>query len=432
MMIPRCAVMRAGLVHVNVSRRLFSARWGCATQRVSYLTNNVDRRHTTIGSASFSTDIMDKSVVRSDSLQESGAKSRVLVLYTGGTMGMTREHPGAPLKCSRGYLTERLKNEILTQEGMPDCDVKEYDTLVDSSLITPERWREFAIDIEKNYVKFDGFVVIHGTDTMAYTASALSFMLRNLGKPVILTGSNIPMCDAINDAARNLTVAILYAASLDVPEVCIFFNNILLRGNRTTKLDINGLNAFESPNYSPLATLKVHTELRKEKILRFPRGILRVRTEMDENVVCVKLVPGFQDRALKAMIRGGDLRGLVLEFYGSGTGLAGKPGLIEAVKLAVDQGIVVVAATQCLKGTVDLGAYEAGISSADVNVVSSSDMTTEATVTKLSYLLGAGLPVDRVKELMGVSLCGELTPLDEYKRISLAPRSEFRAGWTYG
>lgn len=331
-------------------------------------------------------------------------------------MGMQRERVNGPLHCAPGYLTERIKNEILHLKDTPECEVIEYEDLIDSSLMSPSRWITMANDIKKNYDDYDGFVVIHGTDTMAYTASALSFMLGNLSKPVILTGSNIPMCETINDASRNLTVAIMYAAALEIPEVCIFFNNTLLRGNRTTKLDNYGLNAFESPNYPPLATLKVHTKFNQDNILPLPRRRLRVRTVMEENIVCIRLIPGFSDSALHSLIRDESVRGLVLEVYGNGTGLY-KPELLDALKDAAENDVVVVAATQCLKGTVDLDAYSAGAAAA-ARVVSASDMTTEAAVTKLSFLLG-NVPTKRVKTLMKEPICGELTPLREYKTDGL-------------
>jgi len=181
---------------------------------------------------------------------------------------------------------------------MPKCDVIEYEELIDSSFMNPTRWKKIASDIEEMYDTYDGFVVAHGTDTMAYSASALSFMLSNLGKPVIFTGSNIPMCDPINDAARNLTASILYAGALDVPEVCVFFNNQLLRGNRCVKTDNGGLNAFESPNYPPLATLKVNTRLHSEYVLKYPRRKFKARKCMQENVLVVKLVCIFLSAAL--------------------------------------------------------------------------------------------------------------------------------------
>ena len=368
------------------------------------------------------TSSIERTCSRSGAFVESLEESRVLVLYTGGTLGMRRDENGK-LSCEKGYLTERLKSEILAQEGMPKCDVLEYEDLIDSSFMSPKRWKQIASDIEKQYEKYDGFVIAHGTDTMAYTASALSFMLSNLGKPVILTGSNIPMCEPINDAARNLTASILYAGALDVPEVCIFFNNQLLRGNRTVKVDNGGLNAFESPNYPPLATLKVNTKLHSEYVLRYPRRKLKVRKSMQENVIVIKLVPGFQDEAIQCMIEHSDLSGLVFEFYGSGNGLARKTALCEAIESAIEKDIVVVAATQCLRGTVDLSAYKAGVDAELASrVVSSSDMTTEATVTKLSYLLGLGLPLSEVRDLMETPLCGELTTLQEYKNVDLTRR----------
>lgn len=344
-------------------------------------------------------------------------KKKVLILYTGGTMGMIPEADGS-LAPKEGYLTEVIINmPELKRDEMPQCTVKEYVPLLDSSAMGPAHWSKIATDIEENYLHYDGFVVIMGTDTMAYASSALSFMLENLGKSVIFTGSQIPFHDVYNDARRNLIVAIIFAVNSDIPEVCICFNDKILRANRTIKVNSLSFNAFESPNFPPLANLGATVVENRDIVLPPPRGTLKVHKQLDAHVLVIKLVPGFDDESIQTLVdHTKTLKGIVLELYGTGNGPSKKQGLLDAIRRARDKGIVVAAVSQCLQGGVSLDTYTMGRDFQQVGVVSGEDMTTEACTTKLAYLFGRIQDPDLVAKMLNENIRGELTPASNRKR----------------
>lgn len=346
----------------------------------------------------------------SSSTEGKSTSKRVLILYTGGTMGMRPSSDGS-LAPSAGYLTERIQemSELQSPE-MPAYTIKEYDPLIDSSMMGPSHWVAIATDIEENYLDYDGFVVIMGTDTMAYASSAMSFMLENLGKTVVFTGSQIPFCEVYNDARRNLIVSIIFAGNSDFPEVCIVFNDKVLRANRSCKVNSSSLDAFDSPNFPPLATLGTSIHENSDLSLRQPRGALRVHKQLDANVLVIKLVPGFSDESVHALVNHSkNLHAIVLELYGTGNGPSKKVGLLEAISNARAKGIVVVAVSQCLRGGVSLTTYSMGKDFKDAGVVSGGDMTTEACTTKLAYLFGRLGDPERVAQTFSENIRGEIT-----------------------
>ena len=343
-------------------------------------------------------------------VSEGDKAGRVLLIYTGGTLGMSKL-PNGSLAPKKGYLPACIKAmpEVL-DESMPDLDIIEYDPLLDSSNVTPVEWMQLVSEIQQHYYDYDGFVIIHGTDTMAYTASALSFMLEYLAKPVIITGSMIPLADFYNDARRNLLISIAFAAQLELCEVAIFFNDKLLRGNRAIKIDSNGLSAFDSPNFPPLATVGASISIERSVWKAPPARRLRVRTQLDASVVVLHLVPGFDDSPMLAMIRHApNLKGMILSLYGTGNGPSGKRSFLKAITEAINRGILVVIATQCLKGEVSLSTYEVGQKLLDIGVISAGDMTTEACSTKMAYLFGRELTGQELSDAMQSDLRGELT-----------------------
>ncbi|KYQ88325.1 L-asparaginase I [Tieghemostelium lacteum] len=357
---------------------------------------------TGVSSMAFKNVITGSSVVKH-------SRGKIFLIYTGGTLGMKRDPIAGTLRPEPNYLVQQL--EILPEmksNDMPEYTLFEFEPPIDSSDMEHDDWVRIASLIEKNYYDYDGFVVIHGTDTMAYTASALSFMLENLGKPVILTGSQIPFAELINDARRNLITSMIFAGKCDIPEVCIFFNNQLLRGCRSRKVDSWSLDAFESPNCPPLATLGMEINVNTDVILNQPKGRFRVHENINKNVAVVHLVPGFSDEAFENVLSE-PLEGLILSSYGSGNAPAKKKKFIDAITSAVKRGVIVVVTSQCLRGTVNLKQYATGKSLLDAGAISGYDMTIETAATKLGWLLGLGISKDQVKLLMEQDLRGEFT-----------------------
>ncbi len=344
-------------------------------------------------------------------------RKRVYIVYTGGTIGMQPTADGyAP---APGYLASQLAAiPELRDAAMPAYDIHEYDPLLDSANMTPADWLKIAQDIAAHYDDYDGFIVLHGTDTMAYTASALPFMLRGLGKPVILTGSQLPLCEVRNDARENLITVMMIAANYPIPEVCLYFGDKLLRGCRAVKVNAVGFDAFDSPNYPPLGTVGIHIDVHWENILPPPTpGALVVQPLAAAHLGTLRLFPGMHPDIIANVLRP-PLQGLVLEAYGVGNGPVTNGAFMAALEDAVARGVVIVDCTQCLKGAVDLEGYATGSALAKIGVISGFDMTVEAALAKLFYLFSleaaGGNPEatansDFIKQQMQTNLRGELT-----------------------
>jgi L-asparaginase len=334
-------------------------------------------------------------------------KSKVLIVYTGGTIGMVATGSGYAPKS--GYLKQVLDgiSELHTPE-VPDWELMEFEQLLDSSNISVAHWTSIAKVIEENYSKYDGFVILHGTDTMSYTASALSFMLEGLGKPVVFTGSQIPIGQVRSDARDNLISSVIIAGDRHCPEVCLYFGGKLLRGNRSTKVSSDELAAFDSPNYPPLASADIDIRY-NEKLIRPAGNWLRV-SHFPENlpIAVLKIFPGIQFGLFEGIMTG-QLKGLVLEAFGVGNMPMYDDGLLPAVEKAAANGAVITVCTQCLRGSVRLGTYETSSALRKAGAVSGCDMTVEAAVAKLYYLFGQGIPTEEIRRLMETDLRGELT-----------------------
>lgn len=333
---------------------------------------------------------------------------RVLIAHTGGTIGMRRGPRGyAP---TPGFLAERLAAmPELSRPPLPQTELVEFDPLLDSSDVTPSDWERTAALLAERSGEFDGFVVLHGTDTMAYTASALSFLLEGWGKPVVLTGSQIPLAEVRSDARENLVTSLLLAAGDDLAEVCVYLNGVLLRGNRSTKVSTRGFDAFESPNEAPLGTVGIDITLRREALRPAEAGPVRVRSLLpDVPVASLRLFPGMRPQLLLNVLQP-PLKGLVIETFGAGNVPVRDGSLVAVLKEATQRGIVIVNCTQCLRGRVDMRGYEGGNALAAAGVIDGGDMTAEAALAKLLWLLSSELPQADVARLMGENLRGELT-----------------------
>ena len=334
-------------------------------------------------------------------------RKKVCLIHTGGTIGMARTPLGYAPKS--GFLETILAGiPELQSEEMPAYDLVEYNPLLDSSNISVREWVKLARDIEAKYNDYDGFVILHGTDTMAYTASALSFMLEGLAKPVILTGSQIPLCEIRNDGRDNLITSLIIAGNYAVPEVCLYFGNELFRGNRSTKISSDVLVAFGSPNFPALAEAGVRIQVR-ESLLRPAGEKLTLRPFLPQQIAVLKIFPGIQFGIFENIMTA-DLRGIVLETFGTGNLPEDQGDLARILAKARENGTIIVVCTQCLRGSVLLGEYETSYALANAGAVSGYDMMVEAAVTKLYYLLSRGCDMDQVKALMIKNLRGELTP----------------------
>ena len=340
-------------------------------------------------------------------------KPRILIIYTGGTIGMIENpdtHSLQPFDFT--HLIDNVpKIKMLDYE----IDNIQFNPPIDSSDMSPRHWVEIARHIEENFDRFDGFVVLHGTDTMAYTASALSFMLENLHKPVIITGSQLPIGEVRTDGEENLITALQVAAATDsngepiVQEVAILFENYLWRGNRATKMSADNFNAFKSNNYPPLARIGLDIHFNDEALWRVQaKRPLNVQYNLDPNVMIVDLNPGITEGILRHQLSTPDIKGVVLKTFGSGNAPTAQ-WFTDAVREAVERGIVILNVTQCVNGGVHARLYAAGDQLASTGVVSGHDITSEAAITKMMYLFGLGLSVREVRRYLECSLCGEVT-----------------------
>jgi len=334
-------------------------------------------------------------------------KKNILILNTGGTISAIKTKQGyVP---SQGYVSKALANiPALSHVDMPNYIVKEYQPLLDSSNMTVSDWNRIAEDIADNYVNFDGFVIFHGTDTMAYTASALSFMLEHLGKPVILTGSQIPLSEVRNDAVDNVITSLWLCAHQPINEVCVYFNQCLLRGNRAQKVSCQRFKAFDSPNFPHLADIGIDIELTTE--LLHPRSTkpFHLQTVREHFIANVRLFPGFTTDVL-AYILQQPIHGLVLETYGAGNAPNNDLRFLQLLKEACLRGVVIVNCSQCRHGRVEMSQYATGSSLKEAGLISGHDMTPEAAHCKLLYLLSKYQDPGKVKSLMETNLCGELS-----------------------
>jgi len=333
-------------------------------------------------------------------------KKSIYVAYTGGTIGMQRsEHGYVPVS---GHLQQQLATmPEFHRAEMPDFTIHEYQPLIDSSDMTPEDWQSIADDIQQNYDLYDGFVILHGTDTMAFTASALSFMLENLAKPVIVTGSQIPLAELRTDGQQNLLNSLFVAANYPINEVTLFFNNTLYRGNRTTKAHADGFSAFASPNLAPLLEAGIHIRRLNTPPAPAGSGDLIVHPITPQPIGVVTIYPGISAEVVRNFLRQ-PVKALILRSYGVGNAPQNAEFLQE-LKEASERGIVVVNLTQCMSGKVNMGGYATGNALAHAGVISGADLTVEATLTKLHYLLSQRLSSEEIRHLMQQNLRGELT-----------------------
>ena len=336
----------------------------------------------------------------------------VLLIYTGGTIGMIENVETGALE---NFDFEQLQRHIPElQKFSFAIESYQFNPPIDSSDMEPEAWARLVDIIYEAYDQYDGFVILHGTDTMSYTASALSFMLEGLGKPVILTGSQLPIGVLRTDGKENLLTSIEIAADQylgrpSVPEVCIFFENHLMRGNRTTKINAENFNAFRSFNYPILAEAGIHIKYERQLIyLPEKNTVLKPHFQLDANVTVLKLFPGIQESVVAATLNIPNLKGVILETYGTGNAPR-KPWLIHLLKEAVSRGITIVNVTQCSAGTVEMDRYETGLQLLEAGVICGYDSTTESAITKLMFLQGQGLSTEEIHKAMNYSLAGEIS-----------------------
>ncbi|WP_288372243.1 asparaginase [uncultured Algoriphagus sp.] len=354
---------------------------------------------------------MNYKIVRLNTRAKTSKTSSVLIIYTGGTLGMAYDESGALVPFNFGQILEKIP--IINNLDVA-ITVISFPSPIDSSNVSVLHWKDMAYIIYENYDSYDGFVVLHGTDTMAYSASMLSYMLNGLNKPVIFTGAQLPISALRSDARENLMSSLEIAtAKIDekpiVPEVCIFFNHLLLRGNRSKKVQSVHFDAFESENYSPLAESGIVIDYQLAAIRPYePSKKLKLLNDLDNRVMVLKLFPGITDKIMDACFAIPDLRGVVLETYGSGNSPS-EAWFMKSLERAIAKGLIILNVSQCNGGRVIQGRYETSRELLNVGVVSGADMTTEAAVTKLMFLLGQSQDREEIRRKLTIPIAGEMT-----------------------
>ena len=339
-------------------------------------------------------------------------KTRILLIYTGGTIGMIKDPETGTLK---SFNFENLIDRI-PELRLLDCIIESvsFENPIDSSEMNPEYWIKIAEIIEDNYNSYDGFVVLHGSDTMSYTSSAISFMLENLNKPVVFTGSQLPIGDLRTDAKENLITSIQIASLKEnnepvIKEVCLYFEYKLYRANRTTKINAAQFEAFASLNYPELMQSGVHLEINHKYLLR-PNSTkqLKVHKELCIDIALIKLYPGISKELLNSLFLTPGIKGVILETYGAGNTTT-KPWFLDIIQNAINQGIHVINVTQCSGGSVTLGHYESSNQLKNIGIISGKDITTEAALAKLMYMLGIKITQQEFKPYFETAIRGEIT-----------------------
>ncbi len=354
---------------------------------------------------------MNYKIVRLNTAAKSEIKSSVLIIYTGGTLGMAYDESGALVPFNFGQILEKMPN--LTNLNIA-ITVISFPEPIDSSNVNMQHWVDMAYIIYENYDTYDGFVVLHGTDTMAYSASMLSFMLKGLSKPVIFTGAQLPISAMRSDARENLMTSLEIAISKAngkpiVPEVCIFFNHMLLRGNRAKKMQSVHFDAFESENYPPLAESGIVIDYNYAAIKPYEEGVqLKYLNKLDNHVMILKLFPGITAEVLDSCFNTKGLRGVVMETYGSGNSPT-EDWFIKSVEKAVKKGVIIFNVSQCNGGRVIQGRYETSKELKRVGVLSGGDITSEAAISKMMFLLANETDEEEIRRKLITPLAGEMS-----------------------
>jgi L-asparaginase len=343
--------------------------------------------------------------------RQNDKKPRILLIYTGGTIGMVTDFKTGALSA---FNFDKLLKHIPEINHL-NCTVSSvsFNEPIDSSNMQVENWVTLSQIIEDNYEQYHGFVVLHGSDTMSYTASAISFMLENLSKPVIFTGSQLPIGHLRTDAKENLITSIEIASSQEngmpiITEVCLYFEYKLYRANRTTKVNSEHFEAFTSPNLPPLGESGVHLKFDKHLFLKPKVNSLKVRKKLNNNVVILKIFPGITKEVVQSILTLKGLKGVILETYGSGNAST-TPWFLKLLKKAIKKGIYVINVTQCISGRVIMGQYETSIELENIGVISGNDITTESAIAKLMYLLGENIEKNEFKSIYESALRGEIS-----------------------